>query len=113
MSGYRSIAKLLPNSLWGRLGMRNDKTKKSFVNDSNELVKIITNDSYEVSRFYELDNKSSLVSYESVLDAQTVQKNVNVVLTAYTAALARIHLYNYLDQLKKNILYYDIDSVMI
>lgn len=62
-SGYRSLAKLLLNSLWGRLGMRSDKSKKAFVDDSNDLLNLVTNPSYDVSSFYELNSDSLLVSY--------------------------------------------------
>jgi len=34
----------------------------------------------------------------------------NVVIAAYTAALARLKLYSYLESLDRRVLYYDIDS---
>lgn len=110
--GYRAMAKLLLNSLRGRLGMRGDKTKKQFINDSDSLVKIITNDAYDVGRLYELDEESLVVSYKNKSESQLVQKSVNVVLAVYTTALACLHLYGYLDKLKENCLYYDSDSVI-
>lgn len=61
--GYRSFSKLLLNSLWGRLGMRTNKTKKAFIDDPNDLLKMMINPSYDVSSFHELSNDSILLSY--------------------------------------------------
>lgn len=41
-----------------------------------------------------------------------MQTSVNVVIAAYTTALARLHLYSNLDKLQENCLYYDTDSVI-
>lgn len=111
-SGYRSLAKLLLNSLWGRLDMKSNKPKKTFINDSDQLLKLIINPSYEVNSFYELSNDSLLLSYTLKSECERVQSYVNVVLVAYTSALARIHLYKYLDMLKERCLYHDTDSVI-
>lgn len=111
-SGYRSLAKLLLNSLWGRLGMKTNKPKKAFINDSEQLLKLIINPSYEVNSFYELSNDSLLLSYNLKSECEQVQSYVNVVLAAYTSALARIHLYKYLDILKERCLYHDTDSII-
>lgn len=111
-SGYRSLAKLLLNSLWGRLGMRTNKPKKSFINSSDQLLKLMVNPSYEVNHFHELSDDSLLVTYTLKAECEQIQSYVNVVLAAYTSALARIHLYNYLDILKERCLYHDTDSII-
>ena len=111
-SGYRSLSKLLLNSLWGRLGMKTNKPKKAFINNSNDLLKLMINPSYEVNSFYELSDDSLLLSYALKSECEQIQSYVNVVLAAYTSALARIHLYNYLDILKERCLYHDTDSII-
>lgn len=111
-SGYRSLAKLLLNSLWGRLGMRANKPKKIFINNSEQLLKLMINPSYEVNNFHELTDDSILVSYCLKSECEQMQSYVNVVLAAYTSALARIHLYKYLDMLKERCLYHDTDSII-
>lgn len=110
--GYRSLAKLFLNSLWGRLGMRADKDRKIFVKNSQQLLNLITNPSYDVNSFYELDQDSLLVSYKMREDCVEMNSNVNVVLASYTTAQARIYLYKYLDELQERCLYYDTDSVI-
>jgi len=111
-SGYRSLAKLLLNSLWGRLGMRTNKPKKVFVNNSDQLFKMIINPSYEVNNFHELSGDSLLLSYNLRSECDQIQSYVNVILAAYTSSLARIHLYKSLDMLKERCLYHDTDSII-
>lgn len=111
-AGYRSLAKLLLNSLWGRLGMRTNKPKRAFVNSSDQLLKLLVNPSYEVNNFYELSDESLLLTYTLKPECEQIQSYVNVVLAAYTNVLARIHLYKYLDVLNERCLYHDTDSVI-
>lgn len=110
--GYRSLAKLLLNSLWGRLGMRQDKDKKVFVKYRTHLLNLMTNPSLEINSFSELSKEALLVSYKMREECTQIHPNVNVVLAAYTAAQARMHLYSYLDKLQSRCLYYDTDSVI-
>lgn len=110
--GYRSLAKLLLNSLWGRLGMRQDKIKKVFVKSANHLLHLMTNPSFEVNSFIGLSDDSLLVSYKYRNECLEINPKVNVVVAAYTTALARLHLYGYLDRLQNRCLYYDTDSVI-
>lgn len=110
--GLRSLAKLELNSLWGRFGMRQDKTKKVFVNTANHLLNLMTNPSLEVPGFVGLSDDSLLVSYNYKAECLEQNPKVNVVLAAYTTALARIHLYGYLDRLQTRCLYHDTDSVI-
>lgn len=111
-AGYRSLAKLLLNSLWGRLGMRQDKIKKVFVKSVNHLLHLMTNPSFEVISFFGLSDDSILVSYEHRSECLELNPKVNVVLAAYTTASARIHLYGYLEKLQTRCLCYDTDSVI-
>lgn len=111
-SGYRSLSKLLLNSLWGRLGMNTNKPKKAFINTSDRLLELLTNPSYDVKNFHELSDDSILLTYELKAECEQIQSYVNVVLAAYTSALARIHLYSYLDMLRKRCLYHDTDSII-
>jgi butyrate kinase len=55
-----------------------------------------------------LNNEGVLASWERVEELKTV----NVVVTAYTTAMARLELYKHLEQLGERVLYYDTDSVI-
>lgn len=92
--------------------MRQDKIKKEFVKSSNHLLNLMTNPSFEVNSFFGLSDDSLLVSYKNRIDCLEQKPKVNVVVAAYTTALARIHLYGYLEELQTRCLYYDTDSVI-
>lgn len=92
--------------------MRQDKIKKVFVKSANHLLHLMTNPSMEVNSFVGLSDDSLLVSYKYRNECFELNPKVNVVLAAYTTALARIHLYSYLDELNDRCLYYDTDSVI-
>lgn len=110
--GLRSLAKLMLNSLWGKLGQRDDKTQKTIVSTQQQLLNIITNPSYEVESFYELTQDSLLVAYKLRTESLLAQPNVSVVMAAYTTANARLELYKYLKFLGHRVLYFDTDSVI-
>lgn len=92
--------------------MKTNKTKKAFINNSNDLLRLMVNPSYEVNSFYELSDESLLLSYTLKPECEQMQAHVNVILAAYTSALARIQLCKYLDMLKERCLYHDTDSII-
>jgi hypothetical protein len=53
-----------------------------------------------------------LASWERVEEDISLLKTVNVVVAAYTTALARLELYKHLDHLGERVLYYVTDSVI-
>lgn len=73
---------------------------------------MMVNPSYDVNNFYELSDESLLLTYTLKQECENIQSYVNVVLAAYTSALARIHLYKYLDMLQERCLYHDTDSII-
>lgn len=111
-SGLRSLAKLCLNSIWGKFGERDCKVKKTFINERDHLLNLITNPSNETLSLYELSSEALLVSYKLLDECLMKQPNVNVAIAAYTTAHARLHLYKYLDLLKDKALYHDTDSVV-
>lgn len=109
--GLRSLAKICLNSIWGKFGERPDKVKKTFVNEADMLLNLVTHPSYNTQSFYAVSPESLLVSYKLREDHKAKQPNVNVVIAAYTTAHGRLQLYRYLKQLGQRVLYYDTDSV--
>lgn len=110
--GLRSLSKLMLNSLWGKLGQRDDKIQKAIVNTQHELLNIVTNPAYEAESFHELTVDSLLVAYKLRAESLVSQANVSVVSAAYTTANARLELYKYLKFLGERVLYFDTDSVI-
>ena len=52
------------------------------------------------------------VQYRYVAGFEESNDKVNIVIAAYTTAYARLKLYDLLDQLQEQVLYYDTDSVI-
>lgn len=110
--GFRSLAKLMLNSLWGKLGQRSDRSKKIIVSDRDMFLRYVTDSSLEVESMFELRDDTVLLSYKIKHEAQQPSANVNVALAAYTTANARLVLYSYLKMLGERVLYFDTDSII-
>ena len=52
------------------------------------------------------------VQFKSALGFEESNDKVNIVIAAFTTAYARLKLYDLLDQLQEQVLYYDTDSVI-
>lgn len=110
--GFRSLAKLMLNSLWGKLGQRTDRSKRLIINDRDALLRLITDPSLEIQSMIGLTDDTVLFCYKLKEEAQQVSGNVNVAIAAYTTANARLVLYEYLKMLGERVLYFDTDSII-
>ena len=52
------------------------------------------------------------VQFKSACEFEEPNDKVNIVIAAFTTAYARLKLYDLLDQLQEQVLYYDTDSVI-
>ena len=52
------------------------------------------------------------VQFKNACEFEESNDKVNIVIAAYTTAYARLKLYDLLDQLQEQVLYYDTDSVI-
>ena len=100
------------NSFWGKFGEADNKPTTSTLQKVEDWEKLINDDTVIV--------KSVNVYSEEVLEVTTVKKegacdpNVkgNIFIALFTTAIARLKLYEALDELKERVLYYDTDSVI-
>ncbi|XP_054266921.1 uncharacterized protein LOC128989088 [Macrosteles quadrilineatus] len=109
--GLRSLAKLMLNSFWGKFGQRENQTKATIVRDPKTLFKMLTSPEIDVNRVQIVNDEVLVVSWEYIDEVGEPLQNVNVVVAAYTTAQARLKLYEHLDALGGQVLYYDTDSV--
>ena len=109
----RSVAKLCLVSLWGKFGQQEDKSTTEIVDSSTRLHELLMSPRHEVLNILPVNQDVLYVRYKLCDDAPTSHtQNVNVVIAAYTTALARLKLYSYLEPLKERALYVDTDSVL-
>ncbi|XP_054283566.1 uncharacterized protein LOC129000629 [Macrosteles quadrilineatus] len=111
--GLRSLAKLMLNSFWGKFGQRENQTKATIVRDPKTLFKMLTSPEIDVNRVQIVNDEVVVVSWEYIDEVGEPLQNVNVVVAAYTTAQARLKLYEHLDALGGQVLYYDTDSVFL
>ena len=112
--GLRFFAKILLNSLWGYLGMRDNMPKTRYVNNYREVVDFFRSPTKCVTDASLFGDDLMLLQYQLIDDAADAPRKTNVILTAFTTSHARIILLNKMQLVKvpKNVLYCDTDSIM-
>ena len=112
--GLRFIAKILLNSFWGYLEMRDNMPKTRYVNNYREVVDYFTSRTKRVTDATLVGDDLMLLQYQLIDDAADAPRKTNVILAAFTTAHARIKLFNNMQLVKnpKNVLYCDTHSIM-
>ncbi|XP_074653614.1 uncharacterized protein LOC141907771 [Tubulanus polymorphus] len=110
--GLRAVSKLCLNSMWGRLGIKPNKTQTKFVSEPFELNDMLLSDDVEVSDVIILNEELLKVQFKNTREFVTPDSKSNVVLAAFTTAHARLKLYSYIEPLDSRVLYMDTDSVI-
>jgi hypothetical protein len=100
------------NSFWGKFGQKENSAQTQIINQPADLFKLVMNPAVVVGNVTILNDEGVLVSWERIEEDVLPLKTVNVVVAAYTTAMARLELYKYLEQLGERVLYYDTDSVI-
>lgn len=110
--GLRSLAKLLLNSMWGKMGQNPNKSKMTYVSDPVEYVDMMTDDGREITDLIYVNDEHVAIRWNEKSDFVESLPNTNVVLAAFTTAHARLKLYGLLENLGDRVLYFDTDSVV-
>lgn len=110
--GLRSLAKLILNSMWGKMGQNPNKSKISYLSDPAEYLKMMTNDSMEITDLIFVNDEHVALRWNQKSEFIESLPNTNVVLAAFTTAHARLKLYTLLENLQDRVLYFDTDSVI-
>ena len=112
--GLRFISKILLNSFWCYLGMRENLPKTRYVNNYPDVVKYFTSNFSRVFDATLVEEDLMLLQYQMIDDAADIPRKSNAVLAAFTTAHARSILYQHISKVKnpQNVLYCDTDSIM-
>ena len=94
--GLRFIAKILLNSFWGYLGMRDNMPKTKYINSYRDVIEHFTSKTKRVTDAALVGDDLMLLQYQLIDDAADSPRKTNVILAAFTTAHARVILYNYL-----------------
>ena len=99
-------------SFIGKFAQRSNMTKTKLITDPNELFNLFTSKEYVVGDARLINVDTVEVQYCNIEEFEEPDSKTNVVIAAFTTAYARLKLYDLLDQLQKQVLYYDTDSVI-
>lgn len=99
-------------SFWGKFGERPNKPTTVTVRDPSHLFRLITDDTLEISTLRLCTDDIMEAVYTSVQDNAPKGSKQNIFIACFTTSYARLKLYQTLDLLQNQVLYYDTDSVM-
>ena len=114
-TGLRLISKSILCSLWGRFGMKTFP-KSGYFNEV-EIGKMLLSSNFKIHQIYPISVETSLVSFEKLdnkYKRNRYSTSINIILSFFTTAYARIELYNALVRIKPSMLgACDTDSVQM
>ena len=110
--GRRSLAKLMLNSLWGKFGQRDNLMQVKPFFDPLPFQLFMDSDQHDIRYVSCLDENWVEVHYRAKDECEELNVNTNVFIAAFTTCWARLWLYEALELLGKQVLYYDTDSVL-
>lgn len=110
--GRRALSKLILNGFWGKYGQRSDLKKTKYVRSRAEFLSHLLDDKNHLDDFHIVNENLVILSYTPNSEFVEECSSSNVVIAAFTTCWARLRLYNVLDRLQDNCLYFDTDSVI-
>ena len=106
--GINSFLFFLP----GKFAQRSNLTKTELVTDPGRFFELLFSEETEVAEARLVNDEMTEVYFKNAEEFEEPGDKVNIVIAAYTTAYARLKLYDLLDQLQEQVLYYDTDSVI-
>lgn len=110
--GRKATAKLMLNSFWGKFGERQNKPQTEAISSPAKLFDKLTNAAINVQNLRLCNEDLLEVVFTHHDDNVPPSNKTNIFIAAFTTCWARLKLYDYLDLLGEQVLYYDTDSVI-
>ncbi|XP_064644724.1 uncharacterized protein LOC135498397 [Lineus longissimus] len=111
-AGMRSTYKAGICALWGKFGQRNNFLKTLYTDSPEVYINKLTDDSIEVTDSQLVNEEFVLLKYREKTEFIEACPYTNCVIAAYTTAHARLKLYEELEKLDQQVLYFDTDSII-
>ena len=110
--GRKQTAKLMLNSFWGKFGQRPNKPKTVTITSPSQLFPLLFNSHTNLTTL-RICNEDVLEAVYTEIEENIIPSNkTNIFIACFTTAWARLRLYEALDVLQQQVLYYDTDSVI-
>ena len=87
-------------------------TKNIIVDNLPEFYKYICNDKLNITNIHCPTEELCEILYKDINEEIKINKNTNIFIACFTTAYTRFKLYDLLDKLGENVLYYDTDTVI-
>ena len=110
--GMRAIAKIMLNSLWGKLAQRENMTKTEYISEPSKFFDLVTNPNKIVKNVDICRENLLLVNWDDTESTVEPHACSNVIVAAFVTAQARLKLYGILEKLNERVLYFDTDSII-
>ena len=99
-------------SFWGKFGERIKKPTTVTVKDPSHLFSLVSDAALDIRTLRLCTDDILEAVYTSVHDNAVKGTKTNIFVAAFTTCHARLKLYESLDTLQEQVLYYDTDSVV-
>ena len=99
-------------SFWGKFDERINKPTTVTVKDPSHLFSLVSDAALDISTLRLCTDDILEAVYTSVHDNAVKGTKTNIFVAAFTTCQARLKLYESLDTLQEQVLYYDTDSVV-
>ena len=110
--GKRSVAKMMLNSFWGKFGQQPNKTQVSSFTQPAKFYQLLQDNEQHIHSVRIVNEEMIEVVHSYEDDTVPSQTNINIFVACFTTCLARLKLYSALNHLKRNVLYFDTDSII-
>ena len=110
--GKRTLAKLMMNSFWGKFGERPNKPRTQTITSPSQLYPYLFSDNFSLKNLRICTDDVLEAVFTEVEDNIVPSNKSNIFIAAFTTAWARLKLYEALDIMQEQVLYYDTDSVI-
>lgn len=113
--GLRFIAKLMLNSLWGKLAQRPNMPQTKIIQDYKDYFDLIEDEDKEIKGEYMVTDDTLLLNWIHKDPTNANPGNTSIAVASYVTSYARMELYKYMEEAEQitpgGLLYFDTDSV--
>jgi len=110
--GCKATAKLVLNSFRGKFGENLHKPTTTIVYTAADLFNIFSNKLLDIRQIRICNEESLVIVHQNLKENKPDNSRVNIFVAAFTTCHARLKLYEYLENLQHQVLYFDTDSVV-
>ena len=110
--GMCSLAKVILNGFWGKYGQRSDMKKHKYVRSQAEFLSYLLDETILLNDFHIVNEDLMVINYGKQKPFIEECPTSNVVIAGFTTCWARLKLYQVLERIGEDVLYFDTDSVI-